>query len=250
MRKFFLRLLPAFLLGIILLYSVVFTVSVREKVNSWNAKPGEMADSLLVSPEEWELVRDKTFLLARIAMAGNDSIGLTVNLRDSLVQIENKGVVLRQVKYGKATLSRFFRSITPSPYTRVFSKLFRITEIEGSVLKEPIVVKKAPRDSSEVTDSQSHIDTSRVEFIEWHLQLDSSLVVSFVQSERRFGNFDWPTWKYRFRQHFKTLSSVVQDVIHLRKPSYYPEITIYLPRQEAKSFYRALPPKGLVVLRF
>ncbi len=250
LRRIFVFVLPSLLLVLAVAYTLVFTLAVRGKVRSWQGMPGEAPDTLAYSSAEWSLIREKTFLKARIAMAGSDSIGMTVNFRDSLVQLEHKGVVLRQVKFEKASVSRFFGALKPVAYNRAFSRPFRITEIEGSIIKEPIVVRKAPRDTTEAAATQSHIDTTRVEFIEWHLQLDSALVVSFVQSDRRLGHFDWPTWKYRIRQHYKTLSSTLRDLSHLRKPSYYPEVTVYIPRQEAKSFYRALPPNGLVVLNF
>jgi len=80
-------------------------------------------------------VHEKAFLNARLAMSVTDSIGLTLNLKDSLVQLEMKGVVLRQVKADKIELPRFFKAIKAPAYAIHFSKPFIITEIEGSIEK-------------------------------------------------------------------------------------------------------------------
>jgi hypothetical protein len=247
----FLKLIPFLLVFLLILYTIVFALAVRHKINIWQSNKGGSSDSSEYSRKEWGLIRDKTFLKARIELAGNDSIGMTINLQDSLVQLENKGVVLRQVKFDKAEVSRFFKALHPTPYARIFSKPIKINEIEGSIVKEPITVKKAPRDSLEAArNASATVDTSQVEFIEWHLKLDTFLTISFVQSDNSLGNTNWEVWEYRLRQHYKTLSGTIQALIQLKRPAYYPEITIFIPKKEAKSIYRALPPNGLVALRF
>lgn len=246
----FLKIIPAILLGWILLYTLAMAVSVSKEVRTWKSVTGEKRDSLRFSPEEQELVHQKTFLEARIALAGTDSIGITIDLGDSLVRLENKGVILREIEFSETEISRFFSSMEPAPYAAIFSKPFRITEIEGSIVKEPIQVKKAPRDTTEAALQTSTLDTSRVEFVEWHLQLDSSFVVSFIQNDGKSGNFNWPTMKYRFRRHFQTLLETNRALFRFRLPVYRPEITVFIPGNEAKSFYRALPKNGMVAIKF
>lgn len=246
----FLRVIPALLVTWMLLYTLAMAVSVRNQTRHFRTTEGIPGDTLAWSQEEWQLIRDKSFLEARVIMAGNDSIGLTIDVADSVVRLENKGVVLREIRFSEAEISRFFSSFTPAHYASAFSRPFTITEIEGSIVKEPIQVKKAPRDSTEAAQNITQVDTTRVEFVEWHLQLDSSLVVSFVQAERSFGTLDWPTLKYRIRRHLKTLKETNRDLLHFRLPDYKPEVTIFIPAGEAKSFYRALPPSGEIALKF
>lgn len=248
--KIFLIILPLLVIAWLLLYTVVFTLAVRKQVRTWQSVRSNSADTLTYSPEEWSLIREKSFLGARIALASDDSIAMTINLRDSLVQIETKGVILRQVRFDRAEVSRFFSSFSPDVYTAIFSKPFNITEIEGTIVKEPITVKKAPRDSTEAAQNITKVDTTRIELVEWHLQLDSTFIISFVQSDQRKGGIDWPTAKYRFRQHYKTLIENNRKMFSLKLPVFHPEITIFIPGKEAKSFYRALPPNGQVALRF
>lgn len=249
-RTLFLIILPSLLIAWLVVYTVVFTLAVRKQQQSWQSGSGKNADSVSCPAKEWKLIREKAFLNARVALAGNDSLGMTINLEDSLVQIETKGVILRKVKFENAEISRFFRSFNPVSYSATFSKPFNITEIEGTIVKVPIVVKKAPRDTIEAAQNITKVDTTKTEFVEWHLQLDSTFIISFVQSDRSFGNFDWPTLKYRLRHHYKTFIGTNRDLLFFRKPTYNPEITIFIPKKEAKSFYRALPTNGQVALKF
>lgn len=244
------KIIPAILVTWMVITTLAMVVSVRKQVNHFRTRGEATADSLIMTAEEWRLLRDKSFLEARIALAGNDSIGLTIDFPDSLVRLENKGVILREIRFSEAEISRFFRSFRPQPYAAFFSRPFTISEIEGSIVKEPIQVKKAPRDSTEAAQNVAKVDTSAVEFVEWHLQLDSSIVVSFVQAEGELGSVDWPTIKYRIRRHYKTLLETNRALLSFRLPEYKPEITLFIPAGEAKSFYRALPPNGEVALKF
>jgi hypothetical protein len=245
---FFLKIMPLVIISWMVVYTVAYTLAVRKQVKNMQLTVAN--DTLSYSKEEWMLIREKAFLQSRIIQSGSDSIGLTLNLRDSLVQVETKGVVLRQVRFDKAEISPFFRSFRPGSYSAFFSKPFGITEIEGTIVKEPIIVKKAPRDSVEAAQSSTQVDTTQSQFVEWHLQLDSILIISFVQSDKDKGGIDWPTLEYRFRRHAKTLTETNLDLISFMKPTYFPEITVFIPRKEAKSFYRALPQNGRVVMTF
>jgi hypothetical protein len=245
----FLKWIPALLLLYFLFFTGNYIYALRSTLSHWNKVDSEKSDTIRYSPEEWELIHQKAFLNSRLTMSGSDSIGLTVNLKDSLVQLEMKGVVMRQLKFEKVEMARFFKGIQPTAYGQHFSKPFFITEIEGSIEKNPVIVRKVPKDSIEAAQSQVPVDTSRVGFVEWHLLLDSALLISIVQSEQHEGIAGGSTFNYRLRRHMKTLRSTNRDVLRLRKPEIFPEITIFIPGSEAKSFFRALPPNGQVVVR-
>jgi hypothetical protein len=245
----FLITIPSLIIIVALTYTVVYSVSVLNKVHEWQKVSESASDSPVLSVEEWQLVRDKTFLAARLTLASNDSLGMTINLKDSLVQLETKGVVLRQVHFEEAEISNFFRSFKPDMYSKTFSKPFKISEFGGTIVKEPITVVKAPKDSIEAAKNKTAVDTSKIEFVEWHMILNKSLVVSFVQSDREIGKMNKITWQYRFDRYKETLTRNIKDMIHLKVPVFYPQITIFIPKNEAKSFYRALSKKGEVVIR-
>jgi hypothetical protein len=132
---------------------------------------------------------------------------------------------------------------------KTFSKPLKISEFGGTIVKEPITVVKAPKDSIEAARNKTEIDTSTVEFVEWHMLLNKSFVISFVQSDRDLGKMDKSAWNYRIDRYKATLTNNVKDMIHYKIPVYYPQITLFIPKSEAKSFYRALSKKGEVVIR-
>jgi hypothetical protein len=245
----FVRIIPVLLLVYFFVYTIFYVTSIHGKIREWNAVAEDIRDSVAYTAEEWELIRLKTFLDARLAMSASDSIGLTINIKDSTVQLEMKGVVLRQVVFDRVEMSRFFRSFHPVAYAHHFSKPFTIGEIEGSIVKEPVTVRKVPKDTIEAAQTRIEIDSLGVEFVEWHLILGGAVMVSIVQSDQFDARLPMSTLMYRIRRHLKTLNETNRDVLRLRKPVLYPEITIFIPANEAKSFYRALPPKGQVALK-
>lgn len=243
------RVLPLLLLIYFLIFTGFYIFSMRSSLSEWNKPGSDIPDTIRYSAEEWELIHQKSFLNARLAMSSSDSIGLTLNLKDSLIQLEMKGVVLRQLKFDRVEMSRFFKGIKPQPYTEHFSKPFTINAIVGTTEKNPIIVRKVPKDSLEAAQTKVEIDTTRMGFVEWHLLLDSLLVVSVVQSNISESRLDYATFRYRLRRHMQTLRSTNYAVVRLKKPRIFPEITVFIPANEANSFYRALPPNGQVVLR-
>jgi hypothetical protein len=248
-KVIFLITIPALIIIAVITYSVVSSLSVLNKVHEWQKVPAS-SDSPALSVEEWQLVKNKAFLAARLALAANDSLGLTINLKDSLVQLETKGVVMRQVHFDEAEISKFFRSFEPAMYTKTFSKPFKVSGFGGTIIKDPITVVKAPKDSIEAAKNKPAIDTTKIEFVEWHMMLNKSLVISFVQSDREFGKMNKVAWQYKYDRYKETLTRNIKDMTHFKIPVFYPQITIFIPKNEAKSFYRALSKKGEVVIRF
>jgi hypothetical protein len=245
----FLKAIPALIIIAALTYVTVYTLSVRKKVQEWQPGPESTTNYSDLTVDDWQLIRDKTFLTARLTLAANDSIGLTINLKDSVVQLETKGVVLKQVRFEEAEISRFFKSFKPVTYTKTFSKPFKISRFGGTIVKDPITVKKAPKDSIEAAKNVTEVDTSKVEFVEWQMLLNQSFLVSFVQSDREFGKMDKTTFQYRYNHYYEKLTGNLKNIVHLKRPVFVPEITIFIPKNEAKSFYRALSKKGEVVIR-
>lgn len=140
----FLKVIPLVLTAWLAIYTLTMGIAVHKQVKTFQSQGNQGGDTLSWSSEEWQLLKDKTFLEARIALAGDDSIAMTIDFQDSIIRLETKGVVLREVKFGKVEISRFFKALKPLSYAALFSKPFMITEIEGSIVKEPIQVKKLP----------------------------------------------------------------------------------------------------------
>ena len=256
LRYLFLVILPLILLVYLLFYSYFYFDAIKQMINQVNAEaPHEIIETRSrksYSLEEVNLIKDKAALNSRLKMAESDSIGLFINLSDSLVQLELRGVTLKQVKFTQFKYDRFFSALHPAAYQAVFSKPLVIGRIEGASEKEPITYKKAPKDTIEAAlmPGPEKIDTTKVEFIEWHMLLNHNIMVSVVQSDSEEGKWNEENRKYRVRRYLAGLKANTTNVIHFRKIDYYPELTIFIPAGEAKSFYRALPERGDVRMKF
>ncbi len=240
-----LKWIPLVMLTYLLVYAVAYVYAYRAQLSRINSV--EVSSTEGFFSDTWELLHEKSFLTARLAMAGSDSIGLTVNLRDSIIQLELKGVVLRQLKFEKAEIPTFFQAINPDSYLQRFSKPFIVDAIEGAIVKEPVTVKKVPKDSIEAALGNNEPLQSSDEFVEWHVLLNNTFVISIVQSDEAFTatNGLLAYRLGRFRNHFAKFN---RQLLHRQLPEVHPEITIYIPAGDAKAFFRALPPNGQVVV--
>lgn len=237
--------IPILLFSYLLLYAVVYLYAYRVQLLRMNSEAISSTDAY--SSEARELIKQKVFLSARLEMAGSDSIGLTVNLRDSLIQIELKGVVMRQLKFERADIPKFFQAINPESYSYHFSKPFTIESIEGAIVKEPVTVRKVPKDSLEAAAVNQANPVIPDEFVEWHVLLNNSFVISFVQDEKSTSGGNG-LWRYRFGRYRDHFTQFNRQLLRRQLPDVHPEITVYMPAGDAKAFYRALPPSGQVVV--
>lgn len=245
----FLRIIPLLMIAYLIVFTGMYIHAMRSTVADWNTADSDNTDTTRYTDEEWALFHYKAFLKARLNMSESDSIGLTLNLKDSLVQLEMKGVVLRQVKMEKMKVSRFFKGINPAAYAHHFSLPFAVNEISGTIEKNPVTVRKVPKDSIEAAQTQASVDTTEIGFVEWHMSMDNSIVINVVQTDQDSGKVGLSTLNYRLKRSVKSLISKNIDFISGRKIQVPLNITVYIPANEAMSFYRALPYKGRVVVR-
>lgn len=239
-------------LGIVLQYAVFSVVAIRQKMKTFNQ---QLDASLLPLNEKvmdsvvLELFREKTFLETRIQISKTDSISLSVNLNDSILQLELKGVVLKSTKITDFEIDQFLCQLTPATYQYLFGTQLQVKNDLSTISKAPIVVKKAPKDSTEVKASSTPIDTIKSEAVHWMLKLDKDIILK-IEGSDQFSQLDW--WigqKFWFRQDVNNLKNNLNKTIRLKTPEYYPEIRLVISESEAKAIYRALPKYPFVSIR-
>ena len=72
-------------------------------------------DSVLV-----DLFKKKVFLETRFQMSKADSINLSINLKDSILQLELKGVVIKSTKITDFEVDQFLYQLKPATYQHLF----------------------------------------------------------------------------------------------------------------------------------
>ncbi|NJN27586.1 MAG: hypothetical protein HC819_17235 [Cyclobacteriaceae bacterium] len=198
----------------------------------------------------FQLMKKRAYLKARLRQAESDSIGLSIDLLDSTVGLRLKGVELHGSKMIGYSHSRLFDKMDHASLVNMLSGTLEISTDTSNTHKEPIKTVKAPKNEEEAAKMLvEHLPDTIDEFVAIRLLLDENLLVTIEQ---------WPDSVPSSAQAYhdfisadKRQKSVTlwKDLLSLRRPAYQAWIRIYLPPQEAKSIYRALPKKGNVILK-
>ena len=245
-RKLFNRaaiVLAALVLFIYILFSFLSTVRGVSRLTA-----GLQADSLyLVSPDQemFSLVSEKAYLEARLGMSEHDSIGIVINLADSTVSLEMRGVRIHSSKASGIKNSKMLLSMNPVQYDMVFNHPLEITKQHASIVKEPVTVIDAPRDTLDASENLFMPDTSIKRSVNAAFRLERGITVRLIDEKstgtKRFLN--------DAGHRCATVARNMASVFSLRIPGYRPEIIIYLPRSEIRTIYRALPANAEMVMK-
>ena len=194
-----------------------------------------------------DLLRKKAYLSAQVKMAESDSIGLLINMRDSIIQLQIKGVAIKTIKFHEYDISPFFqRANQEAIYTMLASPLI-ITGMHATFSKEPINVKIAPKDTSEAVVSAKP-DTTDFEAVFFNLETDRNIDLFFEQQEDTVKADRKARFLFDLNGRLRDASATMKAVTRFETPPYTPYIKIRIPKSEAKIVYRAIPRESMVVL--
>ena len=238
----------------IIYYSVMSLLASVSRMKAFDTEYGfkqdkkNIIDERILSDSAYlNMLREKAFLQSRIAMAETDSIYLTINISDSLVNLEISGVVVHSTEIKKINICKILRKGNEYTISNMLSTPMVIAEDFTSIKKEPLMIKMAPRDTSEY---QPDIipDTADFEPVNFILEMQNGVKVYVYQDEKlRFGDgirrFGFDLWD----RIYSTMSSMIR-VFTLKVPEYHPYIKIRLARADAKIIYRAIPYNGQVAV--
>jgi hypothetical protein len=189
--------------------------------------------------------KEKTFLQSRIALAESDSIYLTINLADSTANLEIYGVAVHSAKIKDLKMSNILKKGNDYVISSLLSSPFTISSSVATIKKEPLMIKMAPKDTSEYKPDIMP-DTSITEPVNYKLLMTDGTRIYIYQEENEksvdrmnFFRFDL---KDRLHESWNSLKSVAVFKI----PEYHMFIKIKISRADAKIIYRALPKNGQI----
>ncbi len=233
-------------------YAVFSVAGVRQKMKLLNEQSDAQLlnfDPLLVDSAYMELFREKNWLETRLILSKADSIYLSVNLNDSLVQLEMKGVVLVQIKMLDFKYDRFFDELSPGVYRHLFATQVQVDSTFSTIEKMPITIKKVVGGNSEMKGESP--DTIRiVETVHWISWLDNGVRINIEGVGTDFPTGNWRSEVFWISQDLQKIAQTIRQTSALKLPDYYPEITLVLSDRDAKTIFRALPEKPFVAFRF
>jgi len=189
-----------------------------------------------------KLLKEKVFLQSRTVMAATDSIYLTLNLADSSANLEISGVVVHHAEIAEIETSSIFLHGDENIVLNILATPFTIASSYSAIVKEPILLQLAPKDTSEY-EPDIVPDTSFVEPVNYVLEMTNGTRIFIYQAEE-----DERSNQFRFDLNLRLRDTwdSFKKVAVFKVPDYHPYIKMRIPRADAKIIYRAIPKHGQI----
>jgi hypothetical protein len=232
----------------VIYYLVMSLRSPVLKIKALQSEYGYNPDERIFSDSTFlALLKEKAFLQSRVTMAETDSVYLTINLADSMVNLEISGVSVHNARIKNMKISRILESGNAFVLSSMLTKPLTVHKEYASIEKEPLMIRMAPRDTSEyVPDIMP--DTADFEPVNFILETDKGIRIFFYQDEfvqrgdrSHIFFFDL---RYRLKDTFASLKKTMVGKV----PEYHLFIKLRLPRSDLKIIYRALPEQGQIAV--
>lgn len=243
----FLALLFAYLLSMAI--APLHTVENFEKLAESDSLFLENYKDLYDQPELSSLVKDKVYKEALLKLAEYDSIQLVINLSDSTVNLSIKGVVIHRSRAGTVHADRIFQGMPLVQQLKLMSQPLAVHSQIASIVKEPVVVREAPKDTLEAALNAWQPDTLLQNPAFVLLTLDEGIHVILEQEDHPALKDRWTRFGFYSRLYSKRFLETTSDFLCLRKQDYHPAIAVSLPVDELRAIYRALPGRIYVVVK-
>jgi hypothetical protein len=233
-------------------YAVMVSLGPSRKMDELSGafKPAASADQK-INPKIFSdsaylsLIRKKAFLQTRTLMAQTDSIYLTINLPDSTADVEISGVTVYSAKIASYRMSSILSKGDRNVIYSMFSQPLTIQNSISSIRKEPLMIKIAPKDTSEYQPDVVP-DTSLVEPVNYIFETENGLRIYIYQQEENDEAGRSHTFRFDMKERLKDTWISIKNIAVFKVPEYHPYIKIRIPRQDAKIIYRALPRNGQI----
>lgn len=193
------------------------------------------------------LLKENAYMQAKTLMARTDSVYLSINLADSTADLEISGVVVHSARISRHKTSSILKNGDRYPIYTMLSRPMTIENSVATIRKEPLMIKIAPKDTSEY---QPDIipDTSLVEHVNFILDVSGGIRIHVYQEELDKPIKKGSTFRFDLSDRLNSASSSIKSAVQLKVPEYHPYIKIYIPREDVKIIYRALPVKGQIAV--
>lgn len=254
-----LRIFLYIIIGIgILLYLAASTASPIRKMNEWNMIA--TSDSVFMKkyteiatyPRLLPLVKERAQKEALLAMARQDSVGLIIDLNNKKASLMLKGVQIHTSEIKSYTIDPIFKGIQSPAYRKLFSTPINNISEEASFVKIPIIVRKAPKDTTEAMQIALQMAKNPVAppvdpaYINFEMEYGFKLI--FAQNE--WVTEEEKTLQKKFEADMRKLKreNNMNALFNFKNPTYIPSIVLYMEGKEIRAIYRAIPKKTNFVI--
>ncbi|HJX70897.1 MAG TPA: hypothetical protein VJ346_03065, partial [Bacteroidales bacterium] len=198
----------------------------------------EIADSLL---------ERSAMLDSRLLLSENDSIGIFISLSDSLLNLVLQGVTIHQSKISRIGTGKLLSKPDKASLFKYLSTPFMIESYRSTIVKVPVVVKHAPKDTSEANKTRYAPQLPPDEYVKYTLFSDKSLKI-IIQQEEKSCKQKLTAFSFSCRDKLRTFAGTSSSIFRLRIPDYHRSIKIKIPSNDARTIFRALPENASFVM--
>ena len=248
-------ILPAVMVAAVLIYySVMSIIGTTRKLDqlysSFNPEKNakSSADSAVFTDSAYlVLFKQKAWLQSKTLMAETDSIYLTINLEDSIADLAINGVVVHSSPIIRYRLSRIFKRGNEAVLYTMLSTPLSIVSSRSTIRKEPLMIKMAPKDTSEYQPDVIP-DTTHTQPVNFILNMNEGIRLFFYQGDPASPGDRFARFLFDFRQRAMDTWAAIKRIAVLKVPDYHPYIKLYISRGDNRIIYRAIPRNGQVTV--
>jgi hypothetical protein len=184
---------------------------------------------------------EKTVLLNRLSLAAKDSIYLLLNLNDSTLSVEIKGLTVHTARASELFVSRRILRASHDALLKWIDQPFTFQQELSTIAKTPILIIDAPKDTSEAARLPRKPLEPENDFVLYSLLFDRDLLLEVKQSEDALPEDaeSIASYQYRFDTTFNT--PFFKKLINPMPSHRYVKIRITMPQTDARTIFRAMP---------
>ena len=246
--------------GIIILAVVIYYISrsvaaVNNTVKSFDSayfasraqKESDTIDACAI-PGYVDKLRKRAYLNAQTKMAASDSVGVCLNMRDSVILLKIKGVEVRRMKIRASVISPFFKRANQEALYSALSTPLVVTSMDATLRKDPLKVKVAPKDTLEYLATVDKPDTTDFEAVFFKLETDKNIQLFFAQAEDTIKTDRRAHFYFDLNDRLDHAKADLKAISSFKTPDYTPFIKIWVPKADAKIIFYAIPRDGMISL--
>ena len=253
-KKWWLYITAALSILFTIYYTVMAVLSSSAKISEINRefgyKPTETTslDGRIFTDSAFvRLNRDKAYYQSRIIIAGTDSISLALNLDDSTAILEINGVTVHTARLLRMRIPGVLYRADEYAISAMLSVPFTISDNHATIKKEPLLLKIAPKDTSEYKPDIVP-DTTNSAAVNYMMEMDNGFRLYVYQDTGDDTGGALNRLSFDLADRFSNIWNIIKNIAVLKVPEYHPSIRLRMKKEDARILYRALPAHGQMAL--
>ena len=182
-----------------------------------------------------KLWKEKLWMESQLLTSKEDSMSLSINLQDSLLLLQFKGLTLVKTKIGFKFPEKFLQDIDATTYAMLFGHPETILSERANIAKKPFHKVNV----SQASDTTAFLKKAKQRMFSWSFITDNNIRVVIHGFNPLQTNIYSRTDMLKFRIKTKIFSPFAP---------YRPTLFIWINNKDATDIYRALPIKAKVII--